>query len=113
MVLIRQYFMDTRVYGDNGYWADMGIHALALEFTISMVIAHVRCRPGTIGGRCAQPPSAMALHHLGLVLRLLGAARGIICLWQTGDLLMLLPVLSLVLCVPGDEYLRSIQALEE
>lgn len=94
-----------RVYGDNGYWADMGIHALALGFTISMVIAHVCVIvPSVI--RRAMPYSPvlwlpLALLHLGLVLRLLGAARGVSVLWQTGDFIDVIAVFSLILCVLG------------
>lgn len=93
------------VYGDNGYWADMGIHALALGFTISMVIAHVCVIvPSVI--RRAMPYSPvlwlpLALLHLGLVLRLLGAARGVSALWQTGDFIDVVAVFSLILCVLG------------
>ena len=94
-----------RVYGDNGYWADMGIHALALGFTISMVIAHVCVIvPSVI--RRAMPYSPvlwlpLALLYRGLVLRLLGAARGVSALWQTGDFIDVVAVFSLILCVLG------------
>ena len=93
------------VYGDNGYWADMGIHALALGFAISMVIAHVCVIvPSVI--RRAMPYSPvlwlpLSLLHLGLVLRLLGAARGVSALWQTGDFIDVIAVFSLILCVLG------------
>lgn len=89
---------------DSGtYWGDMALHALAVGFIMTMVIAHV-CMivPSVIRRPLPFHPllwGAWALMQVGLLIRLLGAIRLYTPLWKAGNLLNVLGILSMMLIV--------------
>lgn len=89
---------------DSGtYWGDMALHALAVGFIVTMVIAHV-CMivPSVIRRPLPFHPllwGAWALMQVGLLIRLLGAIRLYTPLWKAGNLLNVLGILSMMLIV--------------
>ena len=85
------------------YWGDMALHALAVGFIMTMVIAHV-CMivPSVIRRPLPFHPLlwvAWALMQVGLLIRLLGAIRLYTPLWKAGNLLNVLGILSMMLTV--------------
>ena len=85
------------------YWGDMALHALAVGFIMTMVIAHV-CMivPSVIRRPLPFHPllwGAWALMQVGLLIRLLGAIRLYTPLWKAGNLLNVLGILSMMLTV--------------
>ncbi|MSD90330.1 multicopper oxidase domain-containing protein [Bifidobacterium asteroides] len=85
------------------YWGDMALHALAVGFIMTMVIAHV-CMivPSVIRRPLPFHPllwGAWALIQVGLLIRLLGAIRLYTPLWKAGNLLNVLGILSMMLTV--------------
>ena len=85
------------------YWGDMALHALAVGFIMTMVIAHV-CMivPSVIRRPLPFHPllwGAWALMQVGLLIRLLGAIRLYTPLWKAGNLLNVLGILSMMLAV--------------
>lgn len=85
------------------YWGDMALHALAVGFIMTMVIAHV-CMivPSVIRRPLPYHPlfwGAWALMQVGLLIRLLGAIRLYTPLWKAGNLLNVLGILSMMLIV--------------
>ncbi|MCT6919394.1 MAG: nitrite reductase, partial [Bifidobacteriales bacterium] len=85
------------------YWGDMALHALAVGFIMTMVIAHV-CMivPSVIRRPLPFHPllwGAWALMQVGLLIRLLGAIRVYTPLWKAGNLLNVLGILSMMLTV--------------
>lgn len=89
---------------DSGtYWGDMALHALAVGFIMTMVIAHV-CMivPSVIRRPLPFHPllwGAWALMQVGLLIRLFGAIRLYTPLWKAGNLLNVLGILSMMLIV--------------
>ena len=89
--------------GANGLWWDLAVHALALGFIMAMVVAHV----------CVIVPSiirrAMPFHpvlwtplcvfQLGLLLRALGTVRQEDHIWQLGDAITIVGMLTLMASV--------------
>ena len=87
----------------SSYWGDMALHALAVGFIMTMVIAHV-CMivPSVIRRPLPFHPllwGAWALMQVGLLIRLLGAIRLYTPLWKAGNLLNVLGILSMMLTV--------------
>ena len=85
------------------YWGDMALHALAVGFIMTMVIAHV-CMivPSVIRRPLPFHPllwGAWAFMQVGLLIRLLGAIRLYTPLWKVGNLLNVLGILSMMLTV--------------
>ena len=85
------------------YWGDMALHALAVGFIMTMVIAHV-CMivPSVIRRPLPFHPllwGAWALMQVGLLIRLLGAIRLYTPLWKAGNLLNVLGILSMMMTV--------------
>lgn len=98
------------------YWGDMALHALAIGFIMTMVIAHV----------CMIVPSVirrpLPFHHLlwvawglmqvGLLIRLLGTLRLFTPMWKVGNALNVLGMLAMMvtvvyLAVSGKRILAS------
>lgn len=89
--------------GADGLWWDLAVHALALGFIMAMVVAHV----------CVIVPSiirrAMPFHpvlwtplcvfQLGLLLRALGTVRQEDHIWQLGDAITIVGMLTLMASV--------------
>lgn len=89
--------------GADGLWWDLAVHALALGFIMAMVVAHV----------CVIVPSiirrAMPFHpvlwtplcvfQLGLLLRALGTMRQEDHIWQLGDAITIVGMLTLMASV--------------
>ncbi len=89
--------------GGGGYWKDMALHALAIGFVMTMVIAHVCMIVPSITRRPMPFHPVLkldlALVQAGLVLRLLGTIQSLTGLWQSGDLVSILGLLSLMASV--------------
>lgn len=103
--LAASFLWMTGMANRSGYWADLSIHAFALGFAMSMVIAHVCVIIPSITRR--QMPYnpvlwlPLLLLHLGLFFRLLGAIQERTILWKVGDAVTATSVLVLILCVLG------------
>lgn len=89
----------------GGYWTDMGLHALALGFIVTMVIAHASVIIPSVTRR------PMPFHPVlwacwiilqaGLVLRLAGTIKGTQILWQVGDAFSVIGMLAMMVSVLG------------
>lgn len=90
---------------EGGYWTDMGLHALALGFIMTMVIAHADVIiPSVVRRPMPFHPVLWApwiLVQGGLLLRLSGTVRGAQALWKFGDTVSVIGVLSMLLSDMG------------
>lgn len=87
----------------NGYWTDFALHALAIGFIVTMVIAHV-CMivPSIIHRPLPFHPvlwAAWTVLQLGLALRCMGTVRNMTMLWKIGDAFSVLGMLMMMLSV--------------
>lgn len=109
------------VYRLGGYWSDFSIHAFALGFAVSMVIAHVCVIvPSILRRQMPYSPVLwlpLILLHLGLLLRLLGTIQALTLLWQVGDGFTIGALFLLLVCVLGMNlavtHRRKIRARQE
>ncbi|WP_377938847.1 multicopper oxidase domain-containing protein [Alloscardovia venturai] len=91
--------------GSGSLFADVAIHAIALGFTVSMVIAHVSIIVPAITRR-GLPYSPvfflpLLLLNAGVLLRLIGAIINNTLVWKSGDLVSIIAVFALMLCIIG------------
>lgn len=85
------------------YWGDMALHALAIGFIMTMVIAHV-CMivPSVIRRPLPFHPLlwvAWGLMQVGLLVRLLGTVRLLTPMWKVGNALNVLGMLAMMATV--------------
>lgn len=89
----------------GGYWTDMGLHALALGFIMTMVIAHADVIIPSVTRRPMPFHPVLwvswAIVQVGLVLRLAGTVRGAQTLWKVGDVVSVIGVLAMMVLDMG------------
>lgn len=89
----------------GGYWTDMGLHALALGFVMTMVIAHADVIIPSVTRRPMPFHPVLwvswAMVQAGLTLRLAGTVRGTQTLWKAGDTVSDIGVLTMMVLDMG------------